>query len=109
VAELDDDLPATITIETQLDASGSPIVILSGELDASNITSLETALSSLTSRSPQRVTFDLSALGFMDSSGIAVLINTAAKVSEVHLRQPSPIIQRVLETTGLTGLLTVEP
>jgi stage II sporulation protein AA (anti-sigma F factor antagonist) len=109
VAELDGDPPATIAIETQLDASGSPTVILSGELDASNVASLETAMASVTARAPERVTFDLSALGFMDSSGIAVLINTAAKVSEVHLRQPSPIIRRVLESTGLSSLLTVEP
>jgi stage II sporulation protein AA (anti-sigma F factor antagonist) len=109
VAELDNDPPATIAIETQLDASGSAIVILSGELDASNVASLETAMASVTARAPKRVTFDLSALGFMDSSGIAVLINTAAKVSEVHLHQPSSIIRRVLETTGLSSLLTVEP
>ena len=109
MAELDNDPPATIAIETQLDASGSAIVILSGELDASNVASLEAAMTSVTSRAPERVTFDLSALGFMDSSGIAVLINTAAKVSEVHLRQPSPIIRRVLESTGLSSLLTVEP
>jgi stage II sporulation protein AA (anti-sigma F factor antagonist) len=109
VAELENDPPATISIETQLDAAGSPTVILSGELDASNVASLEAAMTSVTARAPARVTFDLSALGFMDSSGIAVLINTAAKVSEVHLRQPSPIIRRVLETTGLSSLLTVEP
>lgn len=109
MAELDSELPATIAIETQLDPSGSAIVILSGELDASNVASLETAMASVTARAPHRVTFDLSALGFMDSSGIAVLINTAAKVSEVYLRQPSPIIRRVLESTGLSSLLTVEP
>jgi anti-anti-sigma factor len=109
VAELDTDPPATLVIDTQLDATGSPIVILSGELDTSNVASLETAMASITSQSPRLVTFDLTALGFMDSAGIAVLINTAAEVSEVHLRQPSPIIRRVLETTGLFSVLTVEP
>lgn len=109
MAELDTDPPAAIVIDTQLDDSGDPVVVLSGELDASNVASLETAMASVTAAAPQRVTFDLSALGFMDSSGIAVLINTAAKVSEVYLRQPSPIIRRVLETTGLSSLLTVEP
>jgi anti-anti-sigma regulatory factor len=89
VAELDNDPPATIAIETQLDGSGSPIVILSGELDASNVASLQTAMASVTTSAPER--------------------DTAAKVSEVHLRQPSPIIRRVLESTGLASLLTVEP
>lgn len=109
MAELDTDLPATIVIDTQLDAGGSPIVILSGELDTSNVAALEATMSSVTTQTPRRVTFDLTALEFMDSAGIAVLINTAAKVSEVLLRQPSPIIRRVLETTGLSSVLTVEP
>jgi hypothetical protein len=38
-----------------------------------------------------------------------VLINTAADVPEVHVRRPSPIIRRVLEMTGLSSVLMVEP
>jgi anti-sigma B factor antagonist len=109
VAELDADPPATVVINTALDETGSPIVILSGELDTSNVALLETAMASIAPQRSQRVTFDLTDLRFMDSAGIAVLINTAAKAPEVHLRRPSPIIRRVLEMTGLSDVLTVEP
>jgi anti-anti-sigma factor len=109
VAELDADPPATVVIDTELDRTGSPIVILSGELDTSNVAVLETAMASIAARQAQRVTFDLTDLRFMDSAGIAVLINTAADVPEVHVRRPSPIIRRVLEMTGLSSVLMVEP
>jgi anti-anti-sigma factor len=52
--------------------------------------------------------FDLSRLRFMDSAGIAVLIGAAAKVKAVHLRDPSPIVRRVIEVTGLSDVLPIE-
>ena len=55
------------------------------------------------------VFFDLSALRFMDSSGISVLIGAAAKVDAVELRDPSQVVRRVIELTGLTDVLSVTP
>jgi stage II sporulation protein AA (anti-sigma F factor antagonist) len=96
-----------VQIETHAGSSGTQIVTLRGELDSSNAASLETAVASIAAQHPQRLIFDLSDLGFMDSAGIAVLISTATKTS-VSLRNPSPIIRRVLETTGLTDVLPIE-
>jgi anti-anti-sigma factor len=45
----------------------------------------------------------------MDSAGIAVLVGVAAKVNAVQLRQPSPAVRRVVELTGLSGVLPIEP
>jgi anti-anti-sigma factor len=108
MAELDGDHPAEVLIDTRVDPAGAAIVIVSGELDISNAHSLETALASITAQRPGRLIFDLSALRFMDSAGIAVLLGAAAKVDAVRLRNPSPIVRRVVEVTGLTAVLPIE-
>jgi anti-anti-sigma factor len=106
-AEPDSEPPTTVEIDTQVDPSGTQIVTLRGELDSSNATSLVAAVASITAQRPQRLIFDLAGLSFMDSAGIAVLINTATKTS-VSLRNPSPIIRRVLGATGLADVLPIE-
>ncbi len=95
-------------MHTRVDATGVPIVSVSGELDSSNAASLEAAVAPLAAAHTERLVFDLSALRFMDSAGIAVLVGVAAKVKAVHLREPSDAVRRVIELTGLTGVLPIE-
>ena len=45
----------------------------------------------------------------MDSSGLALLASVARKVPEVELRDPSPIVRRLIELTGLAEILNVSP
>jgi anti-anti-sigma factor len=52
---------------------------------------------------------DISDLKFIDSAGLAVPVRTAASVGQVAVRNPSPILRRVLAATGLTDLLGIEP
>jgi anti-sigma B factor antagonist len=99
---------AEIAIDTALDPTGAPIVILAGELDSSNAASLDAAIAGILAERPERLIFDLGDLRFMDSAGIAVLIG-AAQASDVRLRNPSRIIRRVVEVTGLSNLLPIEP
>jgi anti-sigma B factor antagonist len=99
---------ATVQIEMHLDPSGTQVVSLAGELDSSNADSLQERVASIPPQPPRRLIFDLTHLRFMDSAGIAVLIG-AAKASSVSLRNPSPIIRRVLEATGLSGVFSIEP
>ena len=104
---LDDDRAAQIAIDTGVDPTGVPIVTLSGELDSSNAGLLEATVASITAQHPEQLIFDLSGLRFMDSAGIALLIGAARKVDAVHLRNPSPIVRRVVEITGLTDVLRI--
>jgi anti-sigma B factor antagonist len=99
---------ATVQIEMHLDSTGTQVVSLAGELDSSNADSLQERVASIPPQPPRRLIFDLTHLRFMDSAGIAVLIG-AAKASSVSLRNPSPIIRRVLEATGLSGVFSIEP
>jgi anti-sigma B factor antagonist len=108
MAALEGERAAEVVIDASVDAAGTPIVSLSGELDSSNAGSLEAAVASITAQHPERLIFDLSGLRFMDSAGIAVLIRAAANVNAIHLRDPSPIVRRLIEVTGLSGVLPIE-
>jgi len=105
---VDDGEITQIAIDTGVDPTGAPIMILSGELDSSNAGSLESAAAVITAGRPELLIFDLSGLRFIDSAGIAVLIGVAGKVNAVRLRHPSPIVRRVVEITGLSEVLHVE-
>jgi anti-anti-sigma factor len=108
MAELEAEPPA-VQIQTHLDPTGARIVAVSGELDSSNAASLRERVASIAPRPTQPLIFDLAGLRFMDSAGIAVLIGAKASASSVSLRNPSPIIRRVLEATGLTDAFSIEP
>jgi anti-sigma B factor antagonist len=90
-------------------AGDVPTLALRGELDSANVELLREQVDALLARGPSRIVFDVTELRFMDSAGIAVLVTTAAAVGEVAVRNPSPILRRVLAATGLTDLLRLEP
>ena len=104
MAELDDDLGSEVSIVTEVDAAGDPILVLSGEIDMSNASSLSAAVAPITATSPSRLTFDLTGVRFIDSAGLAVLVSAAATTT-VTVRNPSPIVRSVIEATGLSSVL----
>jgi anti-anti-sigma factor len=108
VAELAGDRPAALGIATSSDATGSPVISVSGDLDISNADALEAAVSSVTATPPAHLTFDLSTLRFIDSAGIAVLLRASSRVKDVRLRAPSPPVRRVVELTGLAEVFPIE-
>ena len=107
MAELDRQAPAEVVIGTRTDQEGSPVVSLVGELDSSNAHLLAATVSTITAEHPSRVVFELAGLRFMDSAGLAILVRTAADVETVELREPSRIVRRLLELTGLTSILRI--
>ena len=109
MADLGDDQAAEIVVETEIDSGGVPIVSVSGELDSSNAASLEESLTRLVGEHAEQLVLDLSALRFMDSAGVAVLVGVATKVDRLRLREPSHAVRRVIELTGLSNLLPIEP
>ena len=105
MAELGDE-PSRTDIERSLDAAGRPVIKLVGELDISNVTTVEAQVDSVVSSSA-RVSFDLSALTFMDSSGIAMLLRVAERADHVVLVRPSDTIKRIIGATGLTEVFEI--
>jgi anti-sigma B factor antagonist len=109
MADLDSTPGAEVRIETSADTTGIPTVTVSGDLDMSNADALKATVASVTADHPDRLIIDFSGLRFMDSAGIAVLVDAASKVPTVQLRDPSPAVRRVVEITGLTAIIAMEP
>jgi anti-sigma B factor antagonist len=97
---------ATVAVS---EPSGEVVTIsVSGELDISSVPPVQEAVDLALASSPQLVVFELADLRFMDSSGIAMLLSVAQRVSRVVLRRPSEIVRRIIDATGLAEALPVE-
>jgi anti-anti-sigma factor len=88
-------------------------VVLAGELDPHSADSLAEALHELgADGSVDRVVVDLAAVGFIDSSGLRVLLSAdealAGGGSKLVLRAPSDAVRRLLEITDLLDRLEIE-
>ncbi len=83
------------------DDPGSPVIALAGELDLASVEATRAGIEPVLEHRPAQVTFDLEKLTFMDSSGIALLVQVSNDIETVTLTHVPPIVHRVLEATGL--------
>jgi anti-sigma B factor antagonist len=100
------------SVEQSTDVHGA-VLTLSGELDLSSAPELEQAIrEAKPAESGRRLLFDLSSLGFMDSTGVSVLIaskqNADADGWLIAIRRPNGQVRRLLELVGLLERLEVE-
>lgn len=88
------------------------VVSLAGELDVAAAPRLGEALQSLCEQDCRRVLVDLSAVTFMDSSGLAELIRGNQVLrgpgSHMHLHHPPRAVRRLLDMTGVMGEFDIE-
>jgi anti-sigma B factor antagonist len=104
VAELDENAAPEpqFCVRIENGGDGATVVVrLSGDLDIAGAPEARAVVEQALAQGPQRLTFDVSELRFMDSSGIAVLVAAAQNVDSVTLRDPSPVIERLLKLAGL--------
>jgi anti-sigma B factor antagonist len=94
------DQPAVVVTGTP-GATSTPVISLAGELDLASLSETRTSIEPFLADHPDRVTFDLEHLTFMDSSGIALLVEIGNTVPQVALTNVQPIVHRILEATGL--------
>lgn len=102
------DRPALL-VDARTAADGAVIVVAEGEIDMETAPELARALQSAVDRSP-RVVADLAAVSFMDSTGISVLLTTAELARRAHVElliEPSAVVRRVLQLTGVDQVLPV--
>lgn len=87
----------------------SYLVKVAGELDASNVELLQTCLRQAEASEERRIVVDLSALGFMDSSGLRALLEAAARTGDEPDRlcvvAGSRAVRRVIELTAAESRL----
>jgi anti-sigma B factor antagonist len=106
MAELDpvDRVPVVVQVREE---NGLPVICLSGELDITGIGPARAAIEAAIASHPGRVVLDASGLAYMDSSGIALLVWAARKTQEVQVRNPSQVVKRLIEVTGLSDVLRI--
>jgi anti-sigma B factor antagonist len=87
-----------------------PTFVVSGDIDIASCGQLADAVTAdVGALNGAKVVFDLTEVSFIDSSGLAVLIDTVNQGHHVTVRGASPVLRRVIEATGLTEVLEVEP
>jgi stage II sporulation protein AA (anti-sigma F factor antagonist) len=96
-------------VEEARDDDGVRVVRLVGEIDISNADAVNEKLDRMIGAGNERLVVDLSALEFMDSSGIAMLLRAAKRVESISVRNPTPAVRRIIECTGLADILRIEP
>jgi anti-sigma B factor antagonist len=90
--------------ETTVEHYGAACVVtLKGELDVYYAPNLREELNAMNNVAP--LILDLSALTFLDSSGIGVLVALNRQTEHVRLVRGPERIQRVFEITGLMRVL----
>jgi len=86
---------------------------LAGDLDMSATFVLEPVLDRVLADGPRRLVLDLEDVGFVDSSGLGLLIATHERASgadvDMAITGAAPEIQRVFTIAGLDGILPVRP
>jgi len=98
-----------VTLSVSEDDPAALKVTIAGELDLASVGSVQAGMGEQLAKGPQEVTFDLEKLTFMDSSGIALLVQTANLVPRVVIVNAPPIVRRVLEATGLLEVFGITP
>ena len=99
--------------QTNVSSSGTETVVaLSGELDVASSQGLSEELIGLIDGGTTELVIDLTALAFIDSTGLSAILQANKKLDgkgQMVLREPTPLVRQVLEVTGLTGTLRIEP
>jgi anti-sigma B factor antagonist len=98
------------SVELVVDRSSASLLV-NGDIDADDGDALLSAMGDALSHSPARVFVDLGGVTFIDSSGLVALLSikqlaTADGIPFV-LVDPSPVVRRLLESTGLDGTFRI--
>ena len=100
-------------VDVSQPAADLSLVTLSGELDLAGAPELSRALAGLQAPAANRVVVDLTRLGFIDSTGLRVLITAAkaihSKGGTLTLAGPRPNVQRLFDIVRLSEMLPIEP
>jgi anti-anti-sigma factor len=84
---------------------GSFVVALEGELDLSTADELRATLEQTIASVTGTLVVDIAQLRFADSSAIALWVSWSQSVPKLEIRNPPPMILRVIQAMGLTEKL----
>jgi anti-anti-sigma factor len=102
-----------LSLTSRAEHGGCTVAVLSGDLDIASAPALREQLLGLLSPAASRLIIDLSAAGYVDASGVAVLVGSARRAGLLggwlRLASPAPEVTRVLLVTGTGRHLTTFP
>jgi anti-sigma B factor antagonist len=101
---------ADLVITTD-ERSDTVVILVAGEVDLATSTTLKRALDELIDRvpPPSRIVADLAGVGFMDTSGVAVLLSSRRRASDAGstllVSATSPFLAHLFDVTGIGRVL----
>ena len=103
-------LKASVTVPETTGAAPA-VVVLTGEVDATNSEELYNILESVVLQRPRLLIVDLSGLSFMDSTGLRMLLRASRELDQqagvLSLASPQASVARVLQLTRADQLIPV--
>ena len=95
------------------EAASGPIIRAEGEVDLGSVDALRRAASDAVKRKPERITFDLRRVTYIDSTGLGVLVATRRRLGNrsgsVVVITEQPAVLQSLMLTGLDRVIQVVP
>jgi anti-anti-sigma factor len=103
--ELEGQPEQLISFDVVVDGEHHATVSIDGELDMSGIDPLAARVDEVLGNGVTRLTVDVGGLRFADSSAIALWVRWASAVDEFELKEPPPLLRRVISAMGLAEKL----
>lgn len=98
-------------VVTHRTVDGIDVIALAGRLVMDDVPQVRQRLLETVERGGGKLILDLAEVGFMDSSGLSVLVSTfkAARLKngEVVLLHPSPTVRSLIELTRLQQIFSI--
>ncbi|MFC9589341.1 STAS domain-containing protein [Streptomyces sp. NPDC056944] len=95
-----------LDVDVEIRDARTAVLSVGGELDMETAGRLDDRLTEQLGQGRHHLVLDLSALGFMDSSGLNVLIRSLNRARQtggnMYLAAPTSAVRRILEITGVT-------
>jgi anti-sigma B factor antagonist len=110
VHRVSDAEPFTIEIKREFPEA---LVIITGEVDASNVGALYENFAALAREGIQRLSLNLAELTFMDSTGLSFLVSVHKRAQalggELVISAASTQIRQLFSVTGVDSYFNIEP
>lgn len=103
--QLEDQPELLISFDVAVDRNRHATVTIAGELDMAGIEPLAAEVQDALDGGVTGLTVDLGEVRFADSSAIALWVRWASTVAEFELRDPPPLLRRVIAAMGLADKL----
>jgi anti-sigma B factor antagonist len=101
-----------LTITRRPGEGGRQLLELAGELDLACADAVRSELEAIEADAPEATVVDLSALRFIDSTGLSVLFDAVERASAAGRRitftRSSPAVERTLRLSGLDQVLSFD-